>query len=568
MQRVLSLPKHLADQPGFQRFLEILPGTASWLFLLSPIFLSILQPLWMAYFVIAFNLFWLVKSTRLSFYLLRGYGKLHQQDRLNWRKRMNAITRLDKSVEEVGGELLGFIKNHPGALRKIQLTRQGRQDRRTYLNLRAWHDELVRLQQFQSAIINPRELYHAVIVATYNESLEVLESSIQGLSEADYNLKHIMLLIAYEERGGEEIEQNVMYLTQKYGDRFGYAKAIKHPQNLPGEIPGKGANITYAGRELVKYVAKEGIDPEKVIVTTLDSDHRPSRNYFAYLSYAYATDPNRLHRSYQPIPMFFNNIWDAPAPMRVIAIGNSFWVLMEAMRPHRLRNFAAHAQGLRTLLDTDFWSVTTIVEDGHQYWRTYFTYDGDHQAVPIYTPVFQDAVLARGYLRTFKVQYLQLRRWAWGVSDLAYVVINSIKNPRIPWSNKLVQIGRLFEGHFSWATASLILSGAAWLPLALNNLLNSSASNELLVYQLPVMASRIMQVTTLALFVTILLSLISLPPRPKHYGWVKSLGMVAQWVLLPFTATIFGSLAAIDAQTRLILGKYLDFRVTEKARRK
>ena len=95
--------------------------------------------------------------------------------------------------------------------------------------------------------------------------------------------------------------------------------------------------------------------------------------------------------------------------MRIIATNNSFWLLMETMRPHRLRNFAAHAQSLRALLDTDFWSVSTPVEDGHQYWRSYFAFNGDHHVVPMYVPVYQDAVLAETYPKTFVAQYKQLR---------------------------------------------------------------------------------------------------------------------------------------------------------------
>ena len=95
---------------------------------------------------------------------------------------------------------------------------------------------------------------------------------------------------------------------------------------------------------------------------------------------------------------------------------------VSSMRPHALRNFSSHAQSLQTLIDTDFWSVRTIVEDGHQFWRTYFRYDGDHQVFPVYVPVYQDAVLAKGYRRTLKAQFIQLRRWAWGASDVAYVI--------------------------------------------------------------------------------------------------------------------------------------------------
>ncbi len=184
--------------------------------------------------------------------------------------------------------------------------------------------------------------------------------------------------------------------------------------------------------------------------------------------------------------------------------------------------------------------------------------------VPLLSPVFQDAVLAEGYVRTFKVQYVQLRRWAWGVSDFPYVVRESIKNKRIPWADKLIQIGRLFEGHFSWATAPMILTFVAWLPLYLNR----RFGDQVLAHELPVIAARILTLAMAGVFVTISISMISLPPKPARYKRSKDIGMLLQWVLMPVTAIVFSALTAIDAQTRLMLGKYLDFRVTEKANKK
>lgn len=537
------------DSRWFQRVLEIFPGGLSWTFLALPIILSLVRPIWVAYFIIAFDLFWLIKSFRLAINLIRGYNRLHVAQTVDWPAELNGLYDIPKHVSQ----LQSVYKNLPRTSVKRPYVEQ---------QLAQWKD----LAERQATILDPNEVYNAVIIATYNESNDVLEPSVLALTEAEYDLNKLILLIAYEERGGADIEKTANALIAKYGSRFKYAAAIKHPDGLAGEVKGggKGPNITWAGRELTKYIEGQGIDPNNVIVTTLDSDHRPSSQYFSQLTFMFATDVNRLRRSYQPIAMFLNNIWDAPAPMRLIATSNSFWLLMESMRPNRMRNFAAHAQGLGSLIETDYWSVTTIVEDGHQYWRSYFAFDGDHKVVPLYTPVYQDAVLADTYLRTFKVQYLQLRRWAWGVTDIPYVIKESIRNKRAPLGDKLVQLGRLVEGHFSWATAPLIVTFVAWLPLYLN----SEFSDNILAHQLPVITSRIMTVALIGMFITITLSLISLPPRPARYKRRRHIGMVLQWVLIPFTSIIFSACAALDSQTRLMLGKYLEFFVTEKGVRK
>lgn len=537
------------DSRWFQRILEIFPGALSWTFIAMPIVLSIFKPVWVAYFIIAFDLFWLIKSFRLAINLVRGYNRLHHAQLVDWNGELKGLNNISKRISE----LQALYKSLPRTSTKRPYVEQ---------QLAQWKD----LEERQATILDPSEIYNAVIIATYNESMEILEPSVKSLTEAEYDLNRLILIIAYEERGGKEVEQTVQTLISRYGSKFKYAAAIKHPDGIKGEVKGggKGPNITWAGRELTKYIEGEGIDPNNVIVTTLDSDHRPSSQYFSQLTFTFATDVNRLRRSYQPIAMFLNNIWDAPAPMRLIATSNSFWLLMESMRPNRMRNFAAHAQGLGALIETDYWSITTIVEDGHQYWRSYFAFDGDHKVVPLYTPVYQDAVLADTYLRTFKVQYLQLRRWAWGVTDIPYVIKESIRNKRAPLGDKLIQLGRLVEGHFSWATAPLIVTFVAWLPLYLN----SEFSDNILAHQLPIITSRIMTVALIGLFITIALSLISLPPRPARYKRRRSIGMLLQWVLVPFTSILFSAAAALDSQTRLMLGKYLEFFVTEKGTRK
>jgi hypothetical protein len=151
-----------------------------------------------------------------------------------------------------------------------------------------------------------------------------------------------------------------LQLVKDFQKHFRYMTATKHI-DLPNEVIGKGGNITHSARELEKYLRQEKIDPNTVMVTTLDADNRPHKEYFAALTYITAASVDPLHVSYQPIPSYTNNIWDAPAPMRVIATGNSFWNMVLSLRPHMLRNFSAHAQSMQALIDMDFWSVRTIV---------------------------------------------------------------------------------------------------------------------------------------------------------------------------------------------------------------
>ncbi|HXR50302.1 MAG TPA: glycosyltransferase family 2 protein, partial [Verrucomicrobiae bacterium] len=422
-----------------------------------------------------------------------------------------------------------------------------------------WHLKNLRLLGNRKYPMRPSELTHAVIIATVNESREVLEPTIQAILAADYDPKQIILVMAYEGRAGKPAEQRVKELTKLYGGQFKHAMAVKHPPNLPGEIVGKGGNITYAARKLQKFLEQKKIDTTKVLVTTLDSDNRPDKRYFAALSYLYCVVPDPLKASYQPLAMFTNNIWDTPNFMRIIATGNNLFYIVNTQRPHLSRNFSAHAQPMSSLIEMDFWSTRTVVEDGHQFWRSYFHFDGDYRVYPFSIPIYQDAVLAEGYKRTIRAQFYQLRRWTYGASDVAYIADKGFwhKNA-VPKADVLAKLLRTLWDHVNWATGALMIWYIGFVPHLIHP--QNYGSNVI-----PLEVQTLQRVGMIAFFVTIYICLVTLPPRPARYKRHRSLFMLAQWVLLPLSSISFGSLAAFNSQTRLIFKKYLSkFDVTEK----
>jgi hypothetical protein len=510
------------------RFFEMVPGLISWSILILPFVFSIIDPRITIVFIIAYMLLWFVKAMGLNVRALQGFKNIENHKKLPWRRMLE------------------------------ELEQQGLVERDHHVP--AWHYDNIERIKAEPTPIQPSNILHAIFIAAYNESRDILEPTIQSVIESDYDMKKVILVLAYEERGGPGIKETAEDLVREYRSAFKDAVAIMHPDGLPGEVRGKGGNITYAGRDFQKYLETEGIDPLHVIVTTLDSDNRPHEKYLAALSYVYSVVPDPVTVSFQPVPMYTNNIWDAPAPMRVIATGNTFWNVVLSLRPHMIRNFSSHAQSMQTLIDTDYWSVRTIVEDGHQFWRTYFRYDGKHEVFPIYLPIYQDAVLSSTLLKTLKMQFIQLRRWAWGASDIAYVAEKGFFTAnKVPKIDLLMKLGRLLEGHISWATAPLILAFSAFIP-AFFNPKNYAA------VQLPLIASRIQTIALTGIVVTLFLSLKLLPPKPKRYKSHRTLFMVFQWVMLPVTTICYNSFSALYSQTRLLFGRYLgEFDVTDKA---
>jgi hypothetical protein len=251
---------------------------------------------------------------------------------------------------------------------------------------------------------------------------------------------------------------------------------------------------------------------------------------------------------------------------RIIAFGSSFWHMIESGRPDRLRNFSSHAQSLDALLETDYWSTATIVEDGHQYWRSYFQFRGNYTVVPLFIPIYQDAVQHENYSKTLWSQYKQLRRWAWGCSDIPFVLQHmKLHRKSISFTNRFANLWRLIEGHYMWSTAPIIIT----LTVPVPRMINEHFATTIMSYNMGITLSSLFSIAMVGIFVSIWISLLMAPPIPKtnnaRYWWLK-FSSIFQWFLLPISTILFGALPAIDAQTRLMLGSSLDFQVTKKIR--
>jgi cellulose synthase/poly-beta-1,6-N-acetylglucosamine synthase-like glycosyltransferase len=521
------------------RFFEMLPGLLSYGAIVLLVVLSIIEPLYAAIYLMLVIITTLVKAIGIAYHTIQGHRNLTQAQKVNWHER---LADLEHALDGDGQ------KHH------VQAALFGEQQHR---------DNLAELAIHPNDYPRPSSLYNAVIIAAYNESLEVLEPTFQSLVDTTYDNDHLIVVLAYEERGGESIENTARELYKKFNGSFKALHLVKHPKDMPGEVIGKGGNITFAGFFLKKWLKEQRIEYSDVMITTLDSDNRPHRSYFDYVTYEYVVHPDRKHLSYQPVSLFLNNIWDAPAPMRVVATGNSFWNIISSMRPHTLRNFASHSQPMDALVEMNFWSTRSIVEDGHQYWRSYFHFNGEYAVTPILVPIYQDAVLSDTYIRTLKAQFIQLRRWAYGASDVPYVATRIFtKHRTVPLWGSLARLVRLIDSHVTLASVAFLVAFGGWVPL----FINSNSAHSIAAHQLPEVISGVQRIAMVGIFITVFLTFKMLPPRPARYKRRRNIWMLLQWVLMPVTGILYSSTSAFTSQTALLIGKYFDkFDVTEKA---
>jgi len=489
---------------GLFRFFEILPGAVTWLTFLLAILFSWKKPVWVAIFVMIFVIYWFARNIYFFFHLSGCYKKMTENEKINW---------LDK---------LDGLKNK-----------------------------------------NWRNVYHLVVIPMYKEPLAVLREAFLALINCDYPKDRMIVVLACEERAKEDVQGIALNIEKEFSKSFFSFLITWHPENIEGEISGKGSNETWAAR-----IAKEMIDSlripyQEVIYSSFDADTVVFPKYFSCLTYYYLTAENPVRQSFQPVPLFINNIWRAPAVSRIFAFSASFWEMMCQERPEKIITFSSHSMSFSALVDVDFKQTNVVSDDSRIFWQCFFRYDGNYRTVPLYYPISMDANVAPTFWGTIKNVYLQQRRWAYGVGEIAYFLFGSLKNKKVPLSKKIYLGFDIFENHWSWATSSVLLFFLGWLPIILGG---EGFKQTLFSYNLPIFTRNILTLAMIGLVGSIYLSVLLLPPKPIQFGRKKYLFFILEWLLIPIILIFFYALPAIDSQTRWMLGKYLGFWPTPKTR--
>ncbi len=493
-----------------KRFFEIMPGVLSWTTLLGIVALSWIFPVFMAMFIIFFDVYWFLKTLYLSIHLRISYRKMRKNLEVDW---------LEK------------LKSDPATA--------------------AWGD-----------------LYHLIVFPFYNEPYELIKESFDALLKLNYPLDKFIIAIGTEEKAGAQSKETLDRIEQEYARYFFKLITAVHPKDLPGETPGKGSNEAWIAKQAKETI----IDPlripyERIIVSSFDIDTQIFPDYFGVLSYTFLTAENNLRASYLPVPFFLNNIFQAPALARVISFSASVYHMMQQARPHRLTTFSSHSMPFKALVEVGFWKKDIVSEDSQIFWQCYLHYNGDYRTVPLNYPISMDANVAPTFWRTMINQYKQQRRWAWGgVENIPFLMTGFISNKNIPFKQRFSWAFFYIEGFHSWATNALIIFTLSWLPIVIGG---PDFRFSLISYSLPKVTNMIMNFAAIGIVTSAFLGIVLLPPKPIWFKKYHYALYVLQWVFLPISMIIFGSIPALDAQTRGVLGGTyrLGFWVTPKHRK-
>ena len=404
---------------------------------------------------------------------------------------------------------------------------------------------------------HPTDVVHCALIPTYTERYEVLRATVAALAAQNYpDQQRICAIITrVTDTGGWE---NVARLREEFGHRFRAFIHIKDPL-LPGIVVGKSAAMAYGGPVLKQACDEMGLDPSRTLVTDLDSDFRLHPQYFAYITHEYCTAADRLTSIWQPVPVFLNNLWRVPAAVRVMATAATQWQMFLHRNPHRLVMFSSYTMSLRLLDEVGYWDSDVIPEDSRFFWKSFFQYGERLNVRPAFLPVFGDAPRSRGYASTHVSQYNQIKRWAWGASDIPYVTVRMLEHPEIPIRLRTRRYLNLVFNHLTWTTLPMLLIFGGALPSMID--LDYSLSTEASVLSLTTAV-----ILTMTLFNTLLLIKVdsSMCPKPADWPWWRRRYADMQLFMYPVVGLALSVIPALEAQTRLMFGAYLEYTITEK----
>jgi len=487
-------------QHFFQRVLEILPGFFSWNMILFPYWGILVIPEAVAYFILAFNIYWFYQSLQIAVTAFISHIRIQAAINYDW---------------------FGDLKAFPDA----------------------------------------KKVKNIVIIPTYKEPLHILERTLNSLAKQTLTSKQIYPVLAMEKKEPkEDRRQKVKVLRTKFKGSFGGLYVTVH-ELIPGEAVGKASNERHAATWFKKNIIdRNKWDMNYLTVTSCDADHKYHPNHFAYLTYKFLDNPERYNYFWQPAIMFYNNIWELPAITRVPNALGSIWNLSQLPRKDRLINQQNYSLSFKLLDEVGYWDADKIPEDWGIFFKAYYKKRGKIEVEPLYIPLHADAAQSSSRWKTLVNQYEQYKRWAWGVSDDPWIIKSYLTTPGVNFWDKTMRLFYVIWSHFMWPVNWFIIT----IGLTLPTLLNPRFGRTTLGYTVPKLSGTILTICLFFLIIMLFLDFAYKPKRPKEVPVWRAVLVPFEFVLMPIAGFFFSALPGLDAHTRLMLGKYLEYRVTEK----
>src|SRR5680860_1716828 len=190
------------------RFFEILPGLLSILTLVVLFALSYFTPVFIAYFIIAFDVYWLLLVVYMAIFLITSYINLKKGLKTSWEQKCVNLEHGEYDKEKAEDK---------------SLAREG---------------------------FNWKQVWHLVVLPTYNESEEIIRVTLSAIDNDNFPNEQMIVALGVEERSGEVGRIRAEKIRREFAGKFKHFAIVFHPDGIDGELKGKGANQAWCVKEL------------------------------------------------------------------------------------------------------------------------------------------------------------------------------------------------------------------------------------------------------------------------------------------------------------------------------
>jgi hypothetical protein len=282
----------------------------------------------------------------------------------------------------------------------------------------------------------------------------------------------------------------------------------------------------------------------------------------AALSLAFLHSDSRARQFYQGILLLVNNIWNVHGPIRVFSALWTFTYVTGVTHYQRMTT-AVYSASLQLLEDIQYWDPRVVAEDGHIFFRAFFALHGKVDICPLYMPVALDAAQADSLLEALRIQFRQMMRWAWTVSNMPFIADQWRSHSEIPLARKLQKCLPYFEGLLFIPSSWFVITVGGVLP----PLLNPAVPTQIFDLPVTLLAPLILAPSALGFIVVLALNLRLrhlYGPRHAPFTLRQRIGHTAEWLLLLVSAPFYFGVPYAQAYWRLLLGNDLQFERTPK----
>jgi len=409
------------------------------------------------------------------------------------------------------------------------------------------------------------DVMHIAIVPAYKEPVGVLRQTLDNLSKQHEARSRIFIVLAMEAAEDGAIGK-AEQLRSEYSRHFKGFFYTVHPRGLPGEIQCKSANQAWAARWAKRHLVDElGYNIDHFVVTTMDADTMWHRNHFYALTALFAINLQRHHRFWQAPIRYHGNIWDINPLLRIVNAYSTALELAYLAAPFwKPLPMSSYSLSLRLLDSSGYWDGDVIADEWHMYIKAFFAKRGSLELERMFLPFLAQAVTGDTLLEALRNRYLQTLRHAWGSKEVGYMIAKMLEHPEIEFTRSFRMLVRISHDILLAGPGWVIMTVGSQLPLLLHPELLQQLVAEGFRSPIFVMFQFIFPIITFLGIVFWYQDVLVRPVRNSRQALTDRLWTIISFPLLPILTLVLVAIPTLQAQTRLLLGTPLQFRVSRK----